>query len=194
MWKFSSKKDKKKEVALQTTSNNGARKVALFLSVLEPETAERLLSLFDPEIANAISEEAKTIDAVPPEDVEAIVSVFLNAVGRDSLGSELTDALVAEARHNVSARFNRAHSREARTRITPFEVVASGRLAGLLKDERPAILAIVASKLSESNDEEFSTQFSPEVRKLFRRIPVKSHSTPSLKRLEDVLFERSCND
>lgn len=194
MWNFSSKKDVKKGVPIHATSNNGARKVALFLSVLEPETAERLLRLFDPEIAKAISEEAKTIDVVLPEDVETIVSVFLDTVGRDSLGAELTNALVAEARHKVSAHLNKPYSREARTHITPFDAVASERLAELLRNERPAILAIVASKLSVATDEESAVPFSPDARKLFRRVPIKSRSTPSLKRLEDVLFERSYDD
>ena len=44
----------------------GARKVALFLSLLEPSTVETLMGFFDPDVARKVAEEARNIR---PEDL-----------------------------------------------------------------------------------------------------------------------------
>ena len=195
MWKFSGKKDRKKNDSSKTRL--GARKVALFLSVLEPSVADGFLSLFDSETASAIAEEAKAIGVVSPEDIEEAVSDFLDAVGRDALDPELAEALVAEARHNIGARASRLDDvlpEREQSSVSPLGVVAPERLSALLENERAATLAAIASKLSSLDKEALLETFSADARKLVSHFIAKARVTPSLKRLEDVLFERSYDD
>ncbi|MBR4833773.1 MAG: hypothetical protein IKU86_05480, partial [Thermoguttaceae bacterium] len=56
---------------------DGIRKAALFLSILDEKAAENLLARFEPDVARAIEEEAKTVGTVAPDDVDAIVAEFL---------------------------------------------------------------------------------------------------------------------
>ena len=197
MWKFSGKKDRKKNDSSKTAPRLGARKVALFLSVLEPSVADGFLSLFDSETASAIAEEAKAIGVVSPEDIEEAVSDFLDAVGRDALDPELAEALVAEARHNIGARASRLDDmlpEREQSSVSPLGVVAPERLSALLENERAATLAAIASKLSSLDKETLLETFSADARKLVSHFIAKARVTPSLKRLEDVLFERSYDD
>lgn len=197
MWNSPNKNEQKKATSLDSTPYNGARKVALFLSVLEPDTAERLLTLFDPEIAYAIAEEAKNVAVVSPDDIEDIITDFLNSVDCDSLGSEFTNALVAEALHNAHARSGSVSSDSRRSGRLPFsslDVMPSERLSKLLENERFATLAVVISKLSGSNQEKMRRILSQDTKKLIQHFNVKSRATPSLQRLEDVLFERAFDD
>lgn len=197
MWNFLSKNSGRNETTSRAESRLGARKVALFLSVLEPNDAEQLLSLLDSGIARAVAEEAKTIDVVTPEDIEGAVSDFLDAVGCDSLDADLTNALIAEARHNVRARPLETGSFQSESKFSsssPLDSIASERLSTLLKSERLSTLAAVLPKLPVPSREVLLETFPVNTRRLISHFSVKSRVTPSLKRLEDVLFERSYDD
>ncbi len=56
---------------------DGIRKAALFLSILDEKATETLLARFEPDVARAIEEEAKTVGSVAADDVDAIVAEFL---------------------------------------------------------------------------------------------------------------------
>ncbi len=194
MWKFSSKKDRENDVSPKAASRLGARKVALFLSVLEPSVAERLLSLLDSRIAFAIAEEAKTISVVSPKDIEKTVSDFLDAVGRDSLGSELTNALVAEACCDLCSRArsqDNSWSEREQSFLSLLGSITPERLSSLLENERLSTLAAIVSKLSSPDKDVLLGTFPADAKELVLRFGTRSCATPSLRRLEDVLFERS---
>lgn len=62
-------------------SNEGARRVAILLSVLEPKTVCDLLGMFEPRVANAIADEAKVIknESISTKEIETIVQKFVNS-------------------------------------------------------------------------------------------------------------------
>ena len=167
-------------------SCEGARKVALFLSILEPETAEALLSLFPPEISREIASEALHVKRVLPEDVDSVVSEFLNSVGYDALGEELTNALVDEAR------------RRKGTRIV--DSVDWTTLAHNLASERNSICAVALSMLSQDKRAEVLSAWNVHDREVIAkcRSVLKNDwdgdEYEGVKRLEDVLFEWTLND
>ena len=193
------------------SSRRGARKVALFLSVLEPQTAERLLALFDPDVARMIADEARTVDCVSSDDLEKIVTEFLDSAG-GVFDAQLADALVAQARSNVhrqsrsnTENFDQSQNEAALSDgsvaasgklLTSLEAVAPETLAAMMAEERPAMIAAVASLLSEERRKEFMRLLSPDVRAFASRVSVKPETASSLalKRLEDVLFERAFDD
>ena len=175
----------KKEDA-STKASGGARKVALFLSVLEPETADALLTLFSPEIAREIAREAQYVDRVSPKDVDAVISEFLNSVGRETLGKELTNALVDEARRRVSE--------------SALDVLESDALATSLLNERYWIRAVVLTTLSSENRERLLDFWNVNDRELTAKYSAVLNTDQvhevceGVKCLEDVLFERALNN
>lgn len=199
MWKSKEKSTKTNSRQEDTDRNNqlsndGARKVALFLSVLDQETAEKLLTLLDPDVAVAVASEAKKIGAVSPEDVEKIISEYLEKVGDDAFGEELTDALVAQARSSVLKRDEsgiQMESADSDVQLSSLDAVDLNRLAVLLAVERPVIVAAALTLLSSNRRAKLLALLPEDKRAVVSGITMKSGVSKALKQLEDVLFERA---
>lgn len=82
---------------------DGIRKAALFLSILDEKAAEALLARFEPDVARAIEEEAKTVGSVAPDDVDAIVAEFLALSEADDETSAAEREPALERKPDVSA-------------------------------------------------------------------------------------------
>ncbi len=82
---------------------DGIRKAALFLSILDEKAAEALLARFEPDVARAIEEEAKTVGSVAPDDVDAIVAEFLALSEADEETSAAEREPALERKPDVSA-------------------------------------------------------------------------------------------
>lgn len=82
---------------------DGIRKAALFLSILDEKAAEALLARFEPDVARAIEEEAKTVGSVAPDDVDAIVAEFLALSEADDETSAAEREPAFERKPDVSA-------------------------------------------------------------------------------------------
>ena len=199
MWKSKEKSTKTNSRQEDTDRNNqlsndGARKVALFLSVLDQETAEKLLTLLDPDVAVAVASEAKKIGTVSPEDVEKIISEYLEKVGDDAFGEELTDALVAQARSSVLKRDEseiQMESADSDVQLSSLDAVDLNRLAVLLAVERPVIVAAALTLLSSNRRAKLLALLPEDKRAVVSGITMKSGVSKALKQLEDVLFERA---
>lgn len=166
----------------------------MFLSVLDQETAEKLLTLLDPDVAVAVASEAKKIGAVSPEDVEKIISEYLEKVGDDAFGEELTDALVAQARSSVLKRDEseiQMESADSDVQLSSLDAVDLNRLAVLLAVERPVIVAAALTLLSSNRRAKLLALLPEDKRAVVSGITMKSGVSKALKQLEDVLFERA---
>ena len=180
------------------SKGNGARKVALFLSALETETSERILALFEPEVAQAIADEAKTIRSVVPEEVESVVSDFLNSVD-NALAADLKGAHFAQMGETAAGqgcadiRSNEDAAFHSET-LSSLDAIAPHRLASLLTNERPATIAAALSTLSPSRRASLVKLLPPDTQSLVSHMTMKRLSSRAHTRLEDVLFERALDD
>ena len=145
----------------------GARKVALFLSLLEPSTVETLMGLFDPDVARKVAEEARKIN---PEDLyydESLISDFLDAFGEDMLGAETTRLLADEARRN-------AERYELSAEPAPED--AETLRGGLRKDD---LEAVFQDDFDEDFEDDWAADFGADVEPALQTAPAQAPSAKS---------------
>lgn len=148
----------------------GARKVALLLSMVDPKTADALLAQFEPGVVEEIVREAKNIKDAPPEDFEAVVSEFL----RSTEGGKKDGEFSQTPRKNES------------NVPTPKDV------ARILRNERPLIGAVVLSGMSSRERLQTSALLSQEQVDGTRRLAsVWVESTSVSEELEEAFIRRA---
>ncbi len=118
--------------------DNGARKAAILLSVLDRKTAQALLNLFEPEVAAEIASEAKRVkpEKLSTNEIELIVREFVDSFFNND--RQLADALLGEAKQTLARRDdNEKHEENI------------GAVVNALAQERPTISAAILSTFSK---------------------------------------------
>lgn len=176
--------------------NEGARKVALFLSALDSETADRLLSLLDPKLVRAITSEAKTIASASSRDVESIISEFLDNVSISSQGSKdgswtrpmrrLGDVAVSSCGDERSSKVAKAPK--------SLENIPLQELVSRLCGERFALIAAVFTELSQERRTALTRLLPFAKQTLVSRAFVKTNKHDALTRAERILINGGSKD
>ena len=203
--------DKKSKSDKNLGKQEGARKAALLLSILDPEVANSLLKRFEPSVAVEIAKEAKRVDVsqITESDVEAIVEEFLESFGVYDPG--MAEALLGEAKRTVSERQSRDAERlEDGANVADIDMSSFSALsvfepetvARAIQGERPSTIAAVLLRLEPEQRDETLELLPEELAATVREVGAffiserqgTLTSNATVKRLEDALCDRALED
>ena len=203
--------DRKSKANKNVGKQEGARKAALLLSILDPEVANSLLKRFEPSVAVEIAKEAKRVDVsqITESDVEAIVEEFLESFGVYDPG--MAEALLGEAKRTVSERQSRDAERlEDGANVADIDMSSFSALsifepetvARAIQGERPSTIAAVLLRLEPEQRDETLELLPEELAATVREVGAffiserqgTLTSNATVKRLEDALCDRALED
>jgi len=193
------------EDADEKTLREGARRAALLLSVLDSDTVEELLKLFEPKVVDVIVDEAARVKSehISYDEVESIVNDFLSSFGVSDC--EFASALLGEAKRTVGERLkNETNSSLGKNSfaehppVLALEAFEPIRLLQALEGERPTIVAGILSLVTPKFYKQVADQYVADASKTIRGQDFAivesslSYLTPTsvMKRLESAFFER----
>lgn len=124
------------DTSLKTSNDdNGARKAAILLSLLDSKTVGVLLGMFDPCVAAEIAEEAKRVtpERISLHEIENIVQEFVDSFFDSD--KQLADALIGEAKQTLG--------RREPVELANQEKIELGVIVDALLRERPTTIAAI---------------------------------------------------
>lgn len=176
---------------------DGIRKAALFLSILDAEAADALLARFEPEVARAVEEEARRVGSVAPEDVDAIVAEFLalSEPEKTPRGAEKKNERTRpEGREERNALFG-VRTNEDDGAFRALDAIEPARLARLLSGASRTTIAVALARLSERRRSAVVALLPTEKAEGARRaLDALVRTTDAARRLEDALFNGALDD
>ncbi|MBQ9798822.1 MAG: hypothetical protein IJO40_02645 [Thermoguttaceae bacterium] len=195
--------------ATSDADKDGIRKAALFLSILDPASADALLTRFEPDVARAIEEEARRVGSVAPEDVDAIVAEFLAL----SEPEETTHKPEKPEKTEESAKTEAASGRREAPRteeqnaffdertnddggeFQPLDAIEPERLARILSGASRTTIAVALARLSERRRSAVVALLPTEKADGARRaLAALVRTTDAARRLEDAIFNGALDD
>ncbi len=191
----------RKGKATNEAEKDGIRKAALFLSILDAEAADALLARFEPNVARAIEAEARRVENVASEDVDAIVAEFLalsepeepNARNGQNGQKERSAQNNEERAKEENAFFNVRTN--AGDDFQPLDAIETERLARILSGAGRTTVAIALTRLSERRRAAVVALLPPEKAEGARRaLSALVRTTDAVRRLEDALFNGALDD
>ena len=183
--------------AASVAEQDGIRKAALFLSILDAEAADALLARFEPEVARAVEEEARRVGSVAPEDVDAIVAEFLALSEPEETASDAekkNERTRPEDEEERNALFG-GRSDEDGGDFRALDAIEPARLARLLSGASRASIAVALARLSERRRSAVVALLPTEKAEGARRLlTALVRTTDAARRLEDALFNGALDD
>lgn len=199
--------------ATSDADKDGIRKAALFLSILDPASADALLARFEPDVARAIEEEARRGGSVAPEDVDAIVAEFLalsepeettrkpekpkkTEKSEESIKTEAASGRREAPRtEEQSAFFDERTNGDDGGEFQPLDAIEPERLARMLSGASRTTIAVALARLSERRRSAVVALLPTEKADGARRaLAALVRTTDAARRLEDAIFNGALDD
>jgi flagellar motor switch protein FliG len=193
----------KKEIKpKQEEQNSKYRKVAKFLILIGEEEAARILAYLEPEYIETLSKEIVSIPGITAPEAAAIMQEFQGVFATSRQHAALSFGGVATARRILHRAFGAEKGETFLVKTLPeaadkpfsfLEEFSGEQLAPLLKDESPALQALVLARLPSKLSAAIISQIDPEKKPgVIKRLATLKETSPEvLSRIADVLRNKT---
>jgi flagellar motor switch protein FliG len=185
------------DVVTMSLDKAGARKAAIFVASLEAATADALLSRLAPEQADFVRQAVASLDQIGRDDRQRVAEEFLRIGPMVPQASPAGIELDAPPPRRFSGS-PLSDSAVGPTNLPPFDFLArteDRRLIELLRDERPATVALVLTHLPPKRAGEVLANFEPamQVEVVRRMADIESTDDQTVREIERALETRWSN-
>lgn len=177
-------------------SMSGLQKIAILLMALDEENAKRVISFFDDEEIEKISETMLELGYIEPSVVERVVIDFMQQVNSFTgiMGNtKAAKKVLAESlgEEKASELINTVRKRKNNSLWTKFDKMAVHDIAGILMKEHPQTVAAILSQVAPMKAAEillfFNKDYAIEI--IRRMMTLGKIQSNKIAQLENILSE-----
>jgi flagellar motor switch protein FliG len=186
----------------EPSEDSKTRRVAKFLILIGSDQAAKILSELEPDQVEEISREITSIRAINPEEAQVILAEFKSLfsmpggyLGASSGGIEAARRILyaAYGPEKGEALLNKTVPDSKENIFDFLEEFSPEQLVFLLKDESPAMAALILARLPSKISAQTLVKFPPALRpEILKKIAHQSESSPEvLERVAEGIRERA---